>query len=284
MPWIVADKKDLNNILSYLLADEPISIQSLSNFIDKNGKYYYPGLTKAIPIIKKENNSVAGIILITSKGLIYPHFSDDTIVNINEKRELIKIMATISVIIHGVIGLKEHVEFLDSVIFRRLRGKINYLFMHREGKTYYKLNESFHFKNANIKDLNKLVPLEIEYQKEEVILNPIDLNKKATIENLKYKIVNKNVYFHEINKFPLTKAGTTYRSSNYVLIGGVFTWKEKRNNGLSTELLKHLINNQLQRGYKAALFVKSENMAAIHIYKKLGFINPRPYQINYYHR
>lgn len=284
MPWKVADKRDLNDILSFLLTEESLAIQAISHFIDKKGNFYYPGIHSVIPLVKVENFNINGAIIITSKGLLYPFFSIETLNSIAEKRELIKIIASINVVIHGVIGLEENVDYLDKIIFRRLRGTIHYLYMQRESNSLLNTQKDFNFKIASHHDLNKLAPLEIEYQKEEVILNPADMNRKATIENLRRKILNKNVYFHEENKFPLTKAGTSYRSLNYVLIGGVFTWKEKRNNGLSTELLKHLLNDQLKKGYKGALFVKSDNSAAIHIYEKIGFINPRPYQINYYHR
>lgn len=284
MPWKVADKNDLNSIISFLMKEESLSIQAISQFLDKRGNYYFPGLHKVIPVIKVENDKITGIIVITSKGLLYPLFTGETLNSIEEKRELIKIIATINVIIHGIIGLKKNVDYLDKIVYRRLRGKINYLYMQRESTTSLTTRDDFSFKAATINDLNKLAPLELEYQKEEVILNPADLNRKATIENLRRKILNKSVYFHEVNKLPLTKASTSYRSLNYVLIGGVFTWKEKRNNGLSTELLKHLLNDQLKKGYKGALFVKADNNAAIHIYEKIGFINPRPYQINYYLR
>lgn len=283
MAWVIGEKKDLEKIISYLLENESECIQALSLYIS-NDTYKFPKKHNVITLINLYNNTISGIIIITSKGLIYPKFNQHTLYNENEKKQLIKLFAKINVRIHGVIGLDEDVNFMDSVIFRRIKGKNDYILMSRETHEKFKPMSGYKIRKASIFDLNRLAPLEIEYQKEEVLLSPKDLNRPATVENFRRKIISNDIYFLTENSFPLAKAGTSYRSKNYTLIGGVFTWKERRNSGLSTILLKHLLNEQLTKGYKGALFVKTENLAAIHLYEKLGFINPRSYTINYYYK
>ncbi len=282
MSWYISDSEDLTDIICFLEKDEWKHIQVLSEFCSKSG-YIYPNKSNVLTIINKEANKVTGLIQITSKGLIYPIFLGSTLNCIQSKKELIKILATINFKIHGIIGLKDDVDFLDSIVFRRIRGINNYILLHRKSLTKFTSNPALIIKKADIKDLNKLVPLEFEYQIEEVLLKPEDLNRRATLENFKNKLKNDDIYFILDKNFPITKGGTTYKSSNYTLIGGVFTWKEKRNSGYSTILLKHLLNEQLQIGYKGALFVKDDNSAALHLYKKLGFIDPLKYKINYYY-
>lgn len=283
MTWTVGYKKDLNSIVTYLLKSESESIQALSLFISGDA-YRFPRSHNVIPLIKKENGEVKGTIIITSRGLIYPKLTSLTRNSTEEKKLLIKLIATINVRIHGVIGLKDDVDFLDSIIFRRIKGKNSYLLLKRESEDMFNPDNSHSIRIASIFDLNRLSPMEIEYQKEEVLLSPSDLNRAAIIENFKSKIVNNTIYFLTEKNLPLSKAGTSYRSKNYILIGGVFTWKKMRNRGLSAKLLKFLINDQLKKGYKGALFVKDANKSALHLYNKLGFESPKAYTINYYHR
>lgn len=283
MSWRVADRPDLDKIIKYLLIDESISIQPLNLFII-NGIYRFPRSHNTICLINDKSDSIDGFIAVTSKGLIYPSFSKETINSGSEKSTLIKLMATINVRIHGVVGLKEDVNFLDSIIFRRVKARNSYIHLKRESKDLFNIDKDLDIRLANIFDLHKLAPLEIEYQKEEVLISPKDLNRLATIENFKRKINNSDIYYINEKNLPISKAGTSYKSKNYTLVGGVFTWRKKRNLGLSTNVLKYLLNDQQKKGFKAALFVKSENKAAIHLYKKLGFTTPRDYSINYYHK
>lgn len=282
MSWYISDSADLSDIISFLEKKEWKHIQVLSEFYSKTG-YSYPNKSRVLTIVNKESSNITGLIQITSKGLIYPIFSKSTIFSQNGKNQLIKILTNIKYKIHGIIGLKIDVDFLDSIIYRRIKGVNNYILLHRESKTKFILNSDLIIKKACIKDLNKLVPLEFEYQKEEVLIKPEDLNRRATLENFSHKLKKDDIYFILDKEFPITKGGTTYKSNNYTLIGGVFTWKEKRNNGFSTILLKSLLNAQLDIGFKGALFVKEDNYAALHLYKKLGFIDPLSYKINYYY-
>lgn len=213
--------------------------------------------------------------------MIYPIFNKSDLYNPQDKEELIRLFARINIRIHGVIGLKEDVEFLDSILFRRIRGTIDYLLMHRESSDLFSTLDNGLYR-ATTKDLNSLLPLEYEYQIEEVLLNAHDLNKQATKENFRLKLRNNANYMYKVKDSVVSKASTSQKSFTYTLVGGVFTWKHLRNRGYSTTLLKFLINDQFSSGYKSALFVKTENLAAIHIYKKLGFIDPLPYKIHYY--
>lgn len=283
MPWVIATNKDLGFIINFLKKDEWLSVQILSLFINNKKQIEFPKQSKVITVIKKNNNTIDGIIAITSRGLVYPRFQINSI-KLEDKEELIKIIAGVKVNIHGVIGITRDVTFMDSVIFRPIRQVNKYILLHIPNNNKIKLEDCSIVKKATIKNHQLLLPLELEYQKEEVIISEKDFNKKAISENFKQKLDNNDIYYILKNRLPVTKGGTTYKSLNYTLLGGIFTWKRLRNRGLSTALLIHLINSQLDKGYKCALFVREFNTAAIHLYNKLGFKNPIKYQINYYKR
>lgn len=251
-------------------------VQAASLFTEK-----FPPKLEVVTLIKRVNNTISSMICLTNRGMIYPVFNPIDLYNPQDKEDLIKLFARIKVRIHGVIGLKKDVEFLDSIIFRRIRGTIDYQIMHRESENLFPLSDEGLYK-ATVKDLHSLLPLEYDYQIEEVLLNAKDLNKLATKENFRRKLRENSTYFFKIQDSIVSKASTTQKSFNYVLIGGVFTLKKLRNNGYSTKLLKFLINDQHRSGLKTALFVKNENQSAIHIYKKLGFTDPMQYKIHYY--
>lgn len=283
MSWKISENIDLEDIIFFLKIDEWKNIQALSEFCVIKG-YKYPNKSNVLTIINRDKGIINGLILITSKGLVYPIFSSILLNDVEGKNQLIRILATINFKTHGVIGLQENVDYFDSILYKRIRGINNYLLLHREIKSLFNIDKTIIIKKANVKDINKLIPLEFEYQKEEVLLDPKDLNKIATYENLKKKLKKDDIYYIIDKNIPITKGGTTFKSDNFTLIGGVFTWKEKRNCGYSTKLLEVLLNEQLKKGYKGALFVKDDNVPALHLYKKLGFIEPTPYKINYYYR
>lgn len=282
MTWFISESYDLQNIITFLLKDEWKHIQALSHF-HKDRIYFSPGKNSVLTLAKKVNDNIESLIVITSRGLIYPVFNKESLSNIYEKIELIKLISSIKFKIHGVIGLKSDVDYFDSILFNRIRGINNYLILHRCSNGNFIINNDFNIKKATLHDLNSLVPLEYEYQKEEVLLSPGDFNIRATKDNFRIKLKNDDIYYIKGRNIPISKAGTTYKSINFTLIGGVFTWKKERNRGYGTELLKYLLNDQLSKGYNGTLFVKDNNDSALHLYKKLGFTEPLPYKINYYY-
>lgn len=279
MSWRVAESTDLTNILDYLDSVEAYAIQIYSYFIHKKS-FKFPHKHEAIVLIDSRLDRVNGVIVISKRGIIYPRFETRDLVS---KSDLIKIMANIQVTIHGVVGIKEDVDFFDSIIFRRIRKINRYI--------YYTLTHSLkraptpgNVIVAKESDHSSLLPLEIEYQREEVIVEDRDLNKRAVSEALKRKLIEDDLYYIKDKNLIVSKGGTTFRSKNFVLLGGIFTWKRLRNQGLSRKLLNGLISDQIKKGYTPALFVKDTNKPALHLYEKVGFEKKYLYQINYYKR
>lgn len=284
MSWYISSVKDLEDIIEFLKIDEWKNIQALSEYIKEN-RVLFPDTKHTLALIyRDETKRVLGIIILTSRGLIYPSLKGYDYKDLGLKRELIKLFSTIKFTMHGVVGIRDDVNYLDSIIFNRLRGWFNYTLLYRASTKKFTTSDNYSIKEANLRDLDRIIDLEYEYQKEEVLLNPGDLNKKATYNHLKNKLTDSEIYYLEIAGSPVSKGGTTSKSSKYTLLGGVFTVRELRNMGYSTSLLKYIINDQLDKGWMSALFVKDNNIPALKVYTNLGFARATPYRINYYYK
>ncbi|NPA74545.1 MAG: GNAT family N-acetyltransferase [Euryarchaeota archaeon] len=56
------------------------------------------------------------------------------------------------------------------------------------------------------------------------------------------------------------------------VIGAVTTVKEYRNRGFATRVMRHIIGHAYGQTRRLVLWVRSDNMPALHIYQKLGFV------------
>ncbi|OQY38886.1 MAG: hypothetical protein B6229_04875 [Spirochaetaceae bacterium 4572_7] len=189
MSWILGNKKLLPQIINYLEKREWERIQQLSFFTTPQS-YHYPNKNEALILLNMEKKGVSGIIVITSKGLIFPIFSPGDSNKIDEIKILFN---TVNVIIHGVIGLKQDVDFFNKMISKQIKAVNNYVLMHRESMEYFANGRDTAIYLATPDDLSKLLPLEIEYQKEEVLLNPNDLNRRAIMYQLLKELINEQL-------------------------------------------------------------------------------------------
>jgi ribosomal protein S18 acetylase RimI-like enzyme len=72
------------------------------------------------------------------------------------------------------------------------------------------------------------------------------------------------------------------RAQGIVQIGGVYTLPEFRSKGYAAALTKYLAHKARDAGEESALFVRTDNPAAIQSYEHAGFIKNGHYGITYY--
>ena len=99
--------------------------------------------------------------------------------------------------------------------------------------------------------------------------------------NLKKTCTNQSVYFGSFQKKIIAKVNTNGKGFGYNQIGGVYTKQEYRNQGISTYLMKILLNEIHMSGKRAVLYVKKENKSALVLYYKLGFKIINDYSAHY---
>jgi predicted GNAT family acetyltransferase len=283
MSWRILTPKDIPLIRDFLLLNEKIGIQVI-DLILKNGVITFPETRDVIILIDEKFSLIHSIIVLTSRGLVYPIFSLDYISTSdkNKKKSLESLIKNVNFPLHGAIGLQRNVKIYNDLITKGIKQVNSYVLLSREIESPVLDGNNSHIVLATENDLKKLAPLEFSYQKEEVIISIADFNKNAIIKNLKNKINKYNYYYFESQNQALSKGCITHRSFNYVLLGGIFTAYDYRNQGLATKMVSFIVNDQLKNGYKSALFVKKENSIAQRVYSKLNFKFPLDYSIYYY--
>jgi len=69
----------------------------------------------------------------------------------------------------------------------------------------------------------------------------------------------------------VSAAYTWIETKDVVMIGGVLTSEEFRNKGFSTSVVSSLTENIAKKGKVVSLYVREDNILAIHVYAKIGF-------------
>ena len=138
-------------------------------------------------------------------------------------------------------------------------------------------------RQASIADATSLLPLQIEYEKEEVCKSEKPFPPYVSMMNLQKILKDEIAYISTLDGQPIAKANTNARGINWQQLGGIYTLPKYRRRGVGSltvfALLQHILKFEKK---KIALFVNIENTAAIAMYKKLNFINAGKFMISYF--
>jgi GNAT superfamily N-acetyltransferase len=137
-------------------------------------------------------------------------------------------------------------------------------------------------RRAGLSDLMGLYPLQRDYEKEEVLLDPTLHEPRICRAHLRRSLKEQIVYLAEMNGAPVAKAGTNARGRGYDQIGGVFTVPDLRSRGLARAVMAALLGSVFREKAGACLFVKRENASALALYLRLGFVAAGGFRISYY--
>lgn len=132
-------------------------------------------------------------------------------------------------------------------------------------------------------DLKKLIPLQKNYEIEEVLPSPYMFSPTASKKNLLDILSRQLIFAAEIPETGeiIAKANTNESGFYHKQIGGVYTVPKYRNLGVATRVVRTLCENIINSNFTPSLFVKKENIAAIRVYEKLGFEKKNSFRITY---
>ena len=133
-------------------------------------------------------------------------------------------------------------------------------------------------------DEEAIFPLHLEYCKTEVLPYWKNLNLAAERLFLEQNLKTQYIagIFDDSHKNLLAKAQTNAESSATVQIGGVFTQKFCRKNGYACALVNHIAQRFKSQGKNVVLFVRKNNLEALHSYENAGFKYLGDYKLDYY--
>jgi ribosomal protein S18 acetylase RimI-like enzyme len=280
MGWHPAGRKEIDEVISFLKVREWACVSFTSRILNHElGSY-------RILVDRSETGAqrISGAVLLTNQGLVIPVL-DSAGGGPRFRGELLSLISSYTHGVHSVMGVERQVGAIDTLLGGGATEKIEYHLMTRE---HFNIPEPLParsdvtIRKATPSDVKALFPLQREYEKEEVLLNPARFNATASLLSLQRTLRREIVYLAEREGNPVAKAGTNARGINYFQIGGVYTVPELRGRGIGQKVMRALMWDIAQREKHLCLFVKKSNTAAIKLYSNVGFTIRESFAINYY--
>ena len=137
-------------------------------------------------------------------------------------------------------------------------------------------------RKASLRDANLLLPLQLGYEKEEVLAPGNTPNTARTLTALRLALSQQQIYAGFYGDQVVAKAGTNARGVNWDQLGGIYTDTNYRALGIASALVAHVVRKQTKEGKKICLFVKNNNLYAKKAYARVGFEPDSAFRIAYY--
>lgn len=185
-----------------------------------------------------------------------------------------------------ITGKSDYVTFLNKLLtdddnHDLIDTRFFYLMEH-EYSIKYSLNPSYTIEPCRLQDSDALFPLHLSYLMEEV-RNPIEQpNPVEERKSLKHIINSQYMLAIKRNGIPIAKAQTNAQGLNYVQIGGVYTQRQSRRQGLACQLVSEIADWAYKKNKKTVLFVNKYNASALHSYENAGFSIHDNFIISYF--
>jgi ribosomal protein S18 acetylase RimI-like enzyme len=137
-------------------------------------------------------------------------------------------------------------------------------------------------RRPGIADLDALYPLQAGYEEEEVLPQGAALNAAACRLSLRGILSREQSLVACLDNRMVGKINTNAASFARFQIGGVYVLPEYRGRGIGRRMAAVFAGELIAQGRGLTLFVKKNNPAAQHIYRRIGFEKAGDYRISYY--
>jgi len=131
-------------------------------------------------------------------------------------------------------------------------------------------------------DYERLLPLELGYQREEVVPASFDISDAALGAAFKHELGQGLTFALYDGDRPIAKARVSACGLRHCMLGGVYTIPSERKKGRAAFLVRQIIARQSLAFNGFCLYAKQENAAALALYKSLGFVPRGEYLLVYY--
>lgn len=281
MSWYPAARREVSEVLGFLRIREWSCVSFTSRLINNE-----PGGNRIlVHRAAAEGSRITESLLLTGHGLILPVLAQELYAAEFYRHELLPLIRSYAHNVHSVMGLDNQVHAIEMILPAPVSERIDYYLMTRE---YFNIERPttprtpLKIRRAAASDVRALFPLQRDYEKEEVLLNPEKFNPTASFLSLQKTLRKELVYVAEVDGIPVAKAGTNARGMTFYQIGGVYTVPSLRSLGIGRSLMHALMWEIASEKKHLCLFVKKSNPAAIKLYRNLGFTIRDNYAISYY--
>lgn len=166
-----------------------------------------------------------------------------------------------------------------------------YFLMARDGEAFHAqdagggsgLAKDLRVVQATAADYEILLPLELGYQREEVVPKSFDISDAALAAAFKHELEQGLTFALFDGARPIAKARVSACGLRHCMLGGVYTIPSERKKGRAAFLVSQIIARSQAHGVNNfCLYAKQENAAALALYKSLGFVPRGEYMLVYY--
>lgn len=280
------DGKNLNECLEFLKPREHRAI-SLASHLVADGRPR-PAIRDFFAIPRALAGGIEGLILLTETGILF-HCLDG--VPQSHADLLSRRLAPLGV--KCILGAEPGTTFLEGLLDIRATRTVEYRLMTATGTEEpgaFNPLEGLsagdggepHIRQCDPSDAPLLLPLQEGYEREEVIPPGNPFSREACLAGLSRALATQYVYAAFYGQQPAAKAGTNACGFAWDQLGGVYTSPVWRGKGIAAALVTHVVRQRMKTGKKVALFVKTDNRAAIRVYEKTGFKPDIPFRISYF--
>jgi predicted GNAT family acetyltransferase len=131
-------------------------------------------------------------------------------------------------------------------------------------------------------DMDALAGLQAGYEQEEVLPRGATFYPAASRLNTEKIVKGGRVLAAELGGRLVGKINVSAESFTRFQVGGVYVHPDFRGMGIARRMTAAFVSSLTDQGKGVSLFVKKSNMAAISVYRKLGFKFLADYRISYY--
>lgn len=304
MQIISVNERTFSLAQSYLLPIEQKCV-FLSQLVRKHSPNIYIILDNNPDNLNNSDKSSQLINLQNILGVFYLNnslfhcFKDTSKVNIADFTPLFyEILTQNQASIKNISGEKDGTDFFlevirnlsenpDSTFTKKFNVKqINdYKLMvlpHQQFQDSQKLYNDDFIMRCTENDMENLFEIERNYLQDEVAVRGQKVSDAEVSMRLR-QILKNQLYFALISDDRIvSKAYTNAIGKNWIQIGGVYTLFQFRQNGYAALTVSTLCKRILQANKNISLFVKTKNLPAQQLYKKIGFTFHSDYKIVYF--
>lgn len=279
MRWKKLHRRDLPQALAMLRAEEWRAVP-LTARLCREGRPALPLPLEAAVYACRAPQPCA-VLLLTQAGLALPVFAPGA------EPGKVGLPRELAVRLYSVMGPSREVQWVERLVAESPAASIDYHLMVIERDQYRPPERlpgppGLVVRRAGPEDLPALLPLQVRYEIEEVVVRPDRFSELACRQNLKSLLRRQRVLMAELDGRAVAKAGTNARGFDVDQIGGVFTDESQRRQGVGCHLMHALLEELLAEKKAVSLFVKCGNQPALALYRRLGFRIAEGYRISYY--
>lgn len=242
------------------------------------------------------DRKVVAVIHISDTYMLLPYWEADSGALVLQAIKLNNAIMMHLATVYAISGPSEMVASISNLIIEhnpriKRRECIEYVFMTLIKKEVSAVTNSYntrrkrrdiHVQQATIRDTPRILQLQVDYLKEEVQPEGAEApNCHHALQHLGDSLKRHTYYVAWRGKQVIAKANSNAEGYACAQLGGIFTQKDYRNQGIGYRCITQLCHALFARYTWLVLFVKVKNTAAISLYRRVGFRPRGAYTIHY---